>query len=226
MAKRASFQKDFVVQETKGKAGDLSNPDSLASLNKRIVETPPDKPGDVFEPMWTLCLALANQRKLIAKVRGDSNDFLTYATIGYIDRWQKQFGKHDARRPVQQIQNWIPYILNTIRFALISFNKEVFDYDFLPLPVLLKDAEDEEGETRDIPDTRTVDPVTVLALESLANRDTLHSLLDTMPQELKPYLVDILYYIRTRGKYFSQRALNFIKIGVKVLTEKIEQWIA
>ena len=71
---RKSFQPGFKVEETKGKAAE--GDDSLLQLNLAICEAKEAK--DVFLPMWQLCLVCANQRKLIAKVRGDSNDFLNY----------------------------------------------------------------------------------------------------------------------------------------------------
>lgn len=227
MAQRASFKKDFKVEETKGKAADLSNKNSLLSLNNKIIDTPQDKPGEVFDPMWKICLACANQRKLISKVRGDSNDFLNYATLGYVQRWQKQFGAPDGRRPVQYIQNWIPYILGTIRFALISFNKEEFDFDFLPLPTIYSDEDNkcDECSTRDVPDVSGSDPVMALAIEQLADRNTLHTVLAEMPLELKPFLVDILYYIRTGGSLLSDNVLNFIKIGRILFIERVERWM-
>ena len=221
MAARASFQKDYKVQQTKGKAAE--GPNSLLALNNQIVAAAEE--SEVFEPMFRICLACANQRKLIAKVRGDSNDFLYYAVMGYVDRWRKQFTAADARRPMQMIQNWIPYVLGTIRFGLISYNKEVYDNDFLPLPKLYTDEEDDSGSQRDIPDKVSKDPLLVLSMESLLDKRSLEAILAQMPQELKPYIVDILYYIRTRGTLLSQKRANFVKIGKAVFTKLVEQWI-
>ena len=229
MAARASFQKDFKVQETKGKAAE--GPNSLLAINNRIAETTleefennPKARERVFDAMQTLCLVCANQRKLIAKVRGDSNDFLRYATMNYVARWKKQFAEKDARRPVDQIQNWIPYILGTIRFALITYNKEVWDYDFLGLPILLEDQEDSIGNQRDLQDYTAKNPLTILSLEALTHRETLHSVLLSLPAELRPYLVDVLLYVRTKGQLLSREHLNFVKIGKYLFGKELEKW--
>ena len=218
MAQKASYRKDFKVAETKGKAA--QGPNSLLSYNNRIVAA--KTTAETFEPMFRLCLACATQRKLIAKVRGDSTDFLNYATMGYVIRWQKQFEEHDNRRPVDLIQNWIPYILGTIRFALIAYNKEVWDYDFLPLPRVLEDEEDEVGTRRDMPDTASMDAFSQVSLNFLADKSVLHSALLSLSPELRPYLVDILFYMRTKGGLLSSRSANFAKIGRRLLREELE----
>lgn len=220
MAKRKSFNEGFKVAETVGKSAE--GEDSLLALNNQIMAA--TDPGDIFIPMRRLCVACAAKRKLISKVRGDSDDFLNYATLQYVQRWQKQFGKYDARRPVQAIQNWIPYISGTIRFSLMSFNKEVYDYDILPLPTLLDDTEDNTGDYRDILDTRSRDPVLSLSMEAFAEPKALHSVLLQLPEELQPYLVDILFYVKTAGQY-SQSTLNFVKIGRNIFMEKAEEWV-
>lgn len=221
MAKRKSFTEGFKVEETKGKAAEGDH--SLLTLNNAIAAATCE--AEVFSPMWELCLVCANQRKLISKVRGDSNDFLTYATLAYINRWQKQFAPPDARRPVQFIQNWIPYILNTIRFTLINFNKDVYDYDFLPLPTILEDGEGAGDAEKEVPDYSSRDPILAMAVEELASVDTVHSLLTRLPAELHPYLLDILYYIRTDGLLVSKKTLNFVKIGRSIFTENVERWV-
>ncbi len=221
MAVRASFQKEYKVQKTTGKAAE--GPNSLLALNNAIVAAADT--SEVFNPMFTICLACANQRKLISKVNGDSNDFLYYATMGYVERWKKQFTAADGRRPMQMIQNWIPYVLGTIRFGLISYNKEVYDYDFLPLPKLYDDDEDSSGSERDIPDNVSKDPLLVLSMEALLKGDALHSIINLMPNELQPYMVDILYYIRTKGTLLSEKRANFVKIGKAVFTKLVEKWI-
>lgn len=221
MAKRKSFNEGFKVSETKGKAAE--GDDGLLALNNIIMSA--TNTADIFVPMRRLCVACATQRKLISKVRGDSDEFLNYATVQYVTRWQKQFAKPDARRPVQFIQNWIPYILGTIRFALISFNKDVYDYDILPLPTLLEDEEDLVGDCRDIPDRRSRDPVMSVSMEAFADSRALHSVLAELPAPLQPYLLDILYYIRTSGRYISSYTLNYAKIGRNIFMEKAERWV-
>ena len=217
---RKSFQAGFQVAETVGKAAEGDN--SLLQLNLAICEAKDTK--DVFLPMWQLCLVCANQRKLIAKVRGDSNDFLNYATLGYVQRWQKQFGEYDGRRPVQMIQNWIPYILGTIRFALISYNKEALDYDFLPLPTIIDDDDDNAaGDDKSLEDPMSDNPVRYAFISSLAEKNTLHNILLELPQELRPYTVDILYYIR-EGVLLSRKNANFVKVGRNVLLKSLEEY--
>ncbi|MCM1323001.1 MAG: hypothetical protein NC218_02345 [Acetobacter sp.] len=221
MATRASFTEGYKVQKTQGKAAQGKH--SLLALNNEIVAAADT--SEVFAPMFRICLICANQRKLISKVRGDSNDFLYYATMGYVERWRKQFGAKDARRPMQMIQNWIPYVLGTIRFSLMSYNKEVYDYDFLPLPKLYDDDEDDAGSERDVPDTISKDPLLTMSMQALTNREALHSIVEQMPEELQPYMVDILYYIRTRGMLLSFKRANFVKIGKAIFTRLVEQWI-
>ena len=218
MGQKASYRPDFKVAETRGKAA--QGPNSLLSYNNRIVAA--KTTAETFEPMFRLCLACATQRKLIAKVRGDSTDFLNYATMGYVIRWQKQFEEHDNRRPVDFIQNWIPYILGTIRFALIAYNKEVWDYDFLPLPRVLEDEEDEVGTRRDMPDITSMDEFSRISLSFLADKETLRSMLFSLSTELQPYLVDILYYMRTKGGLLSRHSSNFARIGRNLMRDALE----
>lgn len=218
MAQKASYRKDFKVAETRGKAAE--GPNSLLSYNNRIVAA--KTTAETFEPMFRLCVACATQRKLIAKVRGDSTDFLNYATMGYVIRWQKQFDPHDNRRPVDFIQNWIPYILGTIRFALIAYNKEVYDYDFLPLPRVLEDEEDDKGTRRDMPDTTSMDAFSHVSLHFLSSKEMLHSTLMSLDPELRPYLVDILYYMRTKGGLLSSRSANFARVGRSLIRNILE----
>lgn len=248
MAVKKSSQKDFKVAETIGKAAE--GEDSLLALNNRIAVA--TKPDDVFIPMKRIVTAAAVQRKLIlpgrCKVRGqpweesgDPDDFLNYATLGYVQRWQAQFKPQDNRRPVQQIQNWIPYVLSTVRFYLIQYNKEVQDYDFLPLPTLAVDFENDDGSSTDksqaAPETR--DPLLFLSLQVLANKDQLHTMLEDLPPELSPYKIDILYCLReeflTKDRlrdekvmpvpYFSAIAHNFVQIGKAYLMKEMEQWL-
>lgn len=246
MAKRASFQKDFKVKETVGKAAE--GDDSLLALNNKIAAA--TNTGEIFEAMKRLVTACSVQRKLIlpgmCKVRGnpgeasgDPEEFLNYATICYLQRWKKQYETPDARRPVQFIQNWIPYILSTIRFTLMQYNKEVQDYDFLPLPQLMRDFDnDGEGEEKDIPEKDPIDPLLLLALSSFTRAD-LHELLENLPEELNPYKIDILYCLRDDFfvretlreekldpmPYFSEIARNFVQIGKGYFIKELEKWL-
>lgn len=221
---RASFRKDFKVAPTVGKIAE--GPNSILSLNENIMKvTDPAEVGKIFDPMWHLCLACANKRKLIAKVRGDSNDFLNYATLGYVQRWQKQFGAFDARRPVQFIQNWIPYVLGTIRFALMAFNKEACDYDFLPLPKLFQDLEDiDSGCDRDLEDYTTSDPLAALSFNHFRTQKNLHEVLTSLPAELHPYRVDILHYLRT-SMLLTKGTENFVLTGKAIFSELAEEFV-
>lgn len=225
MGKKASFRADFKVAETKGRFAE--GKDSPLALNNQIVAiADPKRSSEVFEPMWHLCLICANQRRLIAKVRGDSNDFLNYATLGYVQRWKKQFEKHDKRIAVSQIQNWIPYILNTIRFALMSFNKQAYDYDFLPLPRLLLDKEDDAVVTRDVLDVTAPAPSDRAILSAYADKEVVHTVLLSLPLELYPYLPDILFYIRTKGKLLSKKNRNFVIIGRNIFLQELRRQLA
>lgn len=218
---RKSAQPGFHVEATKGKAAE--GPNSLLSLNEKILNAKSE--AEAFMPIWKLCLVASAQRKIISKVRGDSNEFFTYATLGYLARWRKQFGARDARMPVQEIQNWIPYILGTIRFSLISFNKDVYDYDILPLPQLYDDEDSGESSDRDIEDTRTVDPVLLISIKQFASRESLHNVLMRLPQEFRPYLADILLYSRTSGNILSKQTMPFAKIGRRIFEREASSWI-
>lgn len=220
---RKSFSQDFKVAPTVGKIAE--GPNSILSLNEAIMAvTDPAHAGEIFQPMWHLCLACANKRKLIAKVRGDSNDFLNYATLGYVQRWQKQFGEFDARRPVQFIQNWIPYVLGTIRFALMAFNKEAYDYDFLPLPTLLKDIESDDGSDKDIEDFSATKPLFALSLKHFTHQKNLHTILQELPKELYPYRVDILLYLRS-SMMLTRGTENFVVTGKAIFSELVEEFV-
>lgn len=232
MASKKSYDPNFRVAPTTGKAAE--GEDSLAALNETIMKA--TTTAQIFTPMKRICAACATLRKLIipgfCKVRGDPEDFLNAATIHYVQRWQNEKTQQDelqatgqiTGRKLTTIQNWIPYISSTIRFELIIFNKSVQDFDFLPLPTLLEDREDSTGTTRDVPVTQD-DPLNAIALEELTHRDNLHSVLLGLPEELLPYSIDILYYIRTKGNLISSNTLNYVKLGRYFMSKEVAEWM-
>ena len=228
--KKVSFQDDFVVQPTIGKAAE--GEDSLLSVNNRIQAAKDTK--DVFLLMKRLCAAAAVQRKIISKfgspnpfskVRDDPEDFLNFCALHYTERWKKQ-KEGQLRAPSKPIQNWIPYILSTIRFHLIEYNKQVYDYDFLPLPRLLDDPTDtDDSSERDFPDENSLDAEQLLAFQELSSVKNIDYLLFGLPAEFYPYFVDILYYIRTKGGILYPASRNFVIVGCRLLYKEVEQWM-
>lgn len=227
---KVSFQNDFKVKPTVGKAAE--GEDSLLSVNNRIQAS--DNPKDVFLLMKRLCAAAAVQRKIVSKygaaspfskVRDDPDDFLNFCALHYTERWKKQ-KEGKLRAPSKPIQNWIPYILSTIRFHLIEYNKQVYDYDFLPLPRLFDDPTDTDSSSeRDMPDENLPDMDWMLSFRELSSTDSLNYIIFGLPPEFYPYLVDILYYIRTKGGILSPSKRNFVIVGYRLLYKEIEQWI-
>lgn len=227
---KVSFQDDFVVKPTVGKAAE--GEDSLLSVNNRIQAS--DNPKDVFLLMKRLCAAAAVQRKIVSKygsanpfskVRDDPEDFLNFCALHYTERWKKQ-QDGQLRAPSKPIQNWIPYILSTIRFHLIEYNKQVYDYDFLPLPRLFDDPTDTDSSSeRDLPDENSHDIEKLLAFQELSSTKNINYLLFGLPAEFYPYFVDILYYIRTKGGILYPANRNFVIVGYRLLYEEIERWI-
>lgn len=227
---KVSFQDDFVVKPTIGKAAE--GEDSLLSVNNRIQAAKDTK--DVFLLMKRLCAAAAVQRKIISKfgsanpfskVRDDPEDFLNFCALHYTERWKKQ-KDGQLRAPSKPIQNWIPYILSTIRFHLIEYNKQVYDYDFLPLPRLFDDPTDTDSSSeRDLPDENSPDIEKLLAFQELSSTKNINYLLFGLPEEFYPYFIDILYYIRTKGGILYPANRNFVIVGYRLLYEEIERWI-
>lgn len=227
---RVSFQDDFVVKPTVGKAAE--GEDSLLSVNNRIQAAKDTK--DVFLLMKRLCAAAAVQRKIVSKfgspnpfskVRDDPEDFLNFCALHYTERWKKQ-KEGQLRAPSKPIQNWIPYILSTIRFHLIEYNKQVYDYDFLPLPRLLDDPTDTDSSSeRDLPDESSPDLDWILSFQELSSVKNLNYILFGLPPEFYPYFVDILYYIRTQGGILYPANRNFVIVGYRLLYKEIERWI-
>ena len=227
---KVSFQDDFVVKPTIGKAAE--GEDSLLSVNNRIQAAKDTK--DVFLLMKRLCAAAAVQRKIVSKfgsanpfskVRDDPEDFLNFCALHYTERWKKQ-KEGQLRAPSKPIQNWIPYILSTIRFHLIEYNKQVYDYDFLPLPRLFDDPADTDSSSeRDLPDENSPDMEKLLAFQELSSTNNINYLLFGLPAEFYPYFVDILYYIRTKGGILYPANRNFVIVGYRLLYEEIERWI-
>lgn len=227
---KVSFQDDFVVKPTVGKAAE--GEDSLLSVNNRIQAAKDTK--DVFLLMKRLCAAAAVQRKIVSKfgsanpfskVRDDPEDFLNFCALHYTERWKKQ-KEGQLRAPSKPIQNWIPYILSTIRFHLIEYNKQVYDYDFLPLPRLFDDPADTDSSCeRDLPDENSQDIEKLLAFQELSSTNNINYLLFGLPAEFYPYFVDILYYIRTKGGILYPANRNFVIVGYRLLYEEIERWI-
>lgn len=225
-----SFQDDFVVQPTIGKAAE--GKDSLLSVNNRIQAAKDAK--DVFPLMKRLCAAAAVQRKIVSKfgstdpfskVRDDPEDFLNFCALNYTERWKKQ-KEGKLRAPSKPVQNWIPYILSTIRFHLIEYNRQVYDYDFLPLPRLFDDPTDTDSSSeRDLPDEDSPDIEKLLAVQELSSTKNINYLLLGLPAEFYPYFVDILYYIRTKGGILYPASRNFVIVGYRLLYEEIERWI-
>ena len=227
---KVSFQDDFVVKPTVGKAAE--GEDSLLSVNNRIQAS--DNPKDVFLLMKRLCAAAAVQRKIVSKygsanpfskVRDDPEDFLNFCALHYTERWKKQ-KDGQLRAPSKPIQNWIPYILSTIRFHLIEYNKQVYDYDFLPLPRLFDDPTDTDSSSeRDLPDENSPDIEKLLAFQELSSTKNINYLLFGLPAEFYPYFVDRLYYIRTKGGILYPANRNFVIVGYRLLYKEIERWI-
>lgn len=228
--RNVSFRDDFVVEPTIGKAAE--GEDSLLSVNNRIQAS--NNAEDVFLLMKRLCAAAAVQRKIVSKfgsanpfskVRDDPEDFLNFCALHYTERWKKQkYGQ--LRAPSKPIQNWIPYILSTIRFHLIEYNKQVYDYDFLPLPRLFDEPTDTDSSSeRDLPDESSPDIEKLLALQELSSTKNIDYLLCGLPAEFYPYFIDILYYIRTKGGILYPANRNFVIVGYRLLYKEIEQWI-
>lgn len=227
---KVSFQDDFVVQPTIGKAAE--GEDSLLSVNNRIQASKDTK--DVFLLMKRLCAAAAVQRKIISKygsanpfskVRDDPEDFLNFCALNYTERWKKQ-KEGQLRAPSKPIQNWIPYILSTIRFHLIEYNRQVHDYDFLPLPRIFDEPIDTDSSSeRDLPDKNSPDIEKLIAFQELSSTKNINYLLFGLPPEFYPYFVDILYYIRTKGGILYPASRNFVIVGYRLLYEEIERWM-
>lgn len=228
--KGVSFQDNFVVQPTVGKAAE--GEDSLLSVNNRIQASKDVK--EVFLLMKRLCAAAAVQRKILSragssnpfsKVRDDPEDFLNFCALHYTERWKKQ-EDGQLQPPSKPVQNWIPYILSTIRFHLIEYNKQVYDYDFLPLPRLLDDPTDTDASSEmDLPDENSLNTEQLFAFQELASVKNIDYLLFGLPPEFYPYFVDILYYIRTKGRILYPASRNFVIVGTRLLYKEIKQWI-
>ena len=226
MAKKKSHDPNFHVVATEGKAAE--GEDSLLVQNNLIQAAKETK--DIFVPIKRICAAMAIHRKItvpgICKIRqgGSPDDFLTFATLSYVTRWKKQFEPAHARKPVAFIQNWIPYISNTIRYCLINYNKEVQDYDFLPLPNHFTDSVNGETEDDDLLCNNYSYNKSELLLSM--NRESIHDIVRRLPKEMQPYLADILYYIRKKGtKMVNDKYRNFVIIGANIFNEEFSKWI-
>lgn len=226
MGKKKSNDPNFKVAETIGIAA--QGEDSLLALNN-IIQLAKGQ-SEVFEPMKRICAALAVFKKFTisgaCKIRngGTPDDFLNFATLNYVIRWKKQFEPPHGRKPVAKIQNWIPYISNTIRYCLINYNKEVQDYDFLPLPNHYTDSTSGDTEDDDIEYTDLSFNKSEL-LQSMTI-DTIHTIINKLPSELVPYRADILYYINNRQKKLvNNRYKNFVIIGTNIFNKELSKWM-
>lgn len=221
---RASFQEGFKVAPTVGTAAE--GEDSLLSLNNIIASA--KQQSEVFEPMKRIATACALQKGYIkpgcSKIRqgGSPDDFLNFATLYYVQRWKKQFQPSDKRMAVAEIQNWIAYVHSTIRFQLILYNREVQEYDFLPMPVYF--AEDDESTfDKDLP--MDDDTLTYVELKALASPTVLHTLITQLPEELHPYTVHILHYLACPNTIVCEDCRNFVLIGKAFLRKGVEEWL-
>jgi len=226
MPRKKSSNPNFTVAETVGEAAE--GEDSLLALNNRIQQATTS--SEVFEPMKRICAALAVHRKIITpgtcKIRkgGSPDDFLNFATLNYVLRWKKQFEPAHGRKPVAEIQNWIPYISNTIRYCLINYNKEVQDYDFLPLPTRYTDLD--SGATEESCIAFNDEEFSKIELRCSLTVDAIHSIIESLPEELWPYKADILYYINSRQKKFvDERAKNYVIIGKNLFYKGLAEWL-
>ena len=230
--KRASFQPGFEVKPTVGKAAE--GDDSLSALNEIIQAIPyPDatseQMGNLFTAMKRICAACALYKGITkpggSKIRqgGSPDDFLDFAVLHYVDRWRKQFLPADKRRPVVKVLNWIPLITSTIHFHLINYNKDIFDYDFLPLPNYY--GEDQEGSfDKDLPESKLdSSQLTYVELEMLQNPVVLRNVLFQLPDELRPHIIDILHYLASPGTLISKERRNFVIIGKAFLRKGLEK---
>lgn len=225
MAKKKSHDPNFKVESTVGSAAE--GEDSLLSLNNLIQEAKETK--DIFIPLKRICAAIALSKRITAagvcKIRfgGSPDDFLNFAVLSYVMRWKKQFEPVHARKPVSFIQNWIPYISNTIRYCLINYNKEIQDYDFLPLPDHFTDSE--SGETV-VDDLISEDYEYRLEdIKNSMNQQTVHTIITGLPRELRPYLADVLYYIRNKKtKLVNSKYKNYVIIGANIFNKEFREW--
>ncbi len=229
MARKTFQPGGYTVAKTVGSAAE--GEDSLLALNNRIQSLRLDQIQDVWDPMKRIAASCALQRKIIqpglCKIRqpGDTDDFLNYVTTHYIQRWRRQFEeKCDGRRRERYILNWIPYILGTITFLLIKYNKEVQDFDFLPLPS--HETGDGEIVEDDIEDTSiklSIDELTPAEMEVLINPRILHYIVMQLPPEIARYRADVLYYLSSKGKLISRENRNFVIVGAALVRKSIEQ---
>ena len=226
MAKKSS-KEGVTVSETVGKAAE--GDDSLKALDLQIQES--TTTGETFIPMKRICAAMAIYRKILTKgsckIRegGTPDDFLNFATVSYVERWQKQFTPQHGRKPVAHIQNWIPYISNTIHYCLMAYNKEIQDFDFLPLPNHYTDSTAGEKEDNDLVDEDM--GYRQVVLNRSITVGAIHDIVKTMPNCLKQYMPEILYYIRSRRKKFvTEKNKNFVIIGANIFNKGFERWMA
>jgi hypothetical protein len=227
MAKKKSNDPNFKVEKTVGAAAE--GEDSLLSLDAFIQNA--DNTTDIFIPMKRICAAMAISKRMISpgasKIRqgGSPDDFLNFATLNYVLRWKKQFEPAHGRKPVSKIQNWLPYVSNTIRYCLINYNKEVQDYDFLPLPHHFTDSEVGETEETDIVYVDTT--FCKMELRASITMETIHGLVQRLPKELLPFRAEILYFINNKSqKFVSEKNKNFVIIGKNIFCKGLKEWMA
>lgn len=226
MPRKKSHDPNFRVDDTVGKAAE--GEDSLLSLNEAIQAA--TSTAQIFIPMKRICAAISVSRKITApgfsKIRqgGTPDDFLNFATLSYVIRWQKQFDPPHGRKPVSHILNWIPYISNTIRYCLINYNKEVQDFDFLPLPNHFTDSSIGQTEEDDIPDNSQ--NLNCILIKGSMSVEVIHSIIMSLPEELEKYYAEILYYIRNgRDRMLDEKNKNFIIIGTNIFNKEFREWV-
>lgn len=208
--------------ETKVKA--KKGQKSLQEINDRVCAA--SDVSEIFSDMKILMTSVATAKGYIkkgqSKIRkgGSPDDFLNYVTIKMCERWKKQKdddlinGEYGKTR----IENWCAYANIVIYTLLNEYNRSVVDFNFSQMPT----QRDKDGEETEIEyeNPKALDELECFMLKELITPATIKQAIDQLPEDLKWYMLDSLFYI-LYGKFLDPSKKNFAIVGAKMLKRSL-----
>lgn len=226
LARERLIKTGRICEETKVDA--KKGQDRLQVINDRVCAG--KDTASIFMDMKTLMTAVAAAKGYIkkgqSKIRkgGTPDDFLNYVTVRMCERWQKQKTDDLLYGPVgkTRIENWCAYAQICIFSLLNEYNRSVMDYDFIQMPKY----QDKDGEFKDVDleDRKQEMELDSILSSGKITKTTIKSCIDNLPEDLRRYSVDALFYM-TYNRVFDKSHEAFAIIGARILRRSLEHGV-
>lgn len=190
---------------------------SLQEINETICNA--KDVSEIFNDMKTLMTATAYAKGYIkkgqSKIRkgGSPDDFLNFVTMKMCERWLKQKNEDLLTGKIGRtnIENWCAYANIVIYTLLIEYNTSVLDLNLRQIPL----QEDDNGELTEveIEDERLFEEMVPGSELETFSKDQILDSLKNLPETLKEFAIDILYYA-SFGAFLDLSKKNFAIVGL------------